>query len=91
MLLQTAPIEYDGHPLHFAEEVHGKERRTIAAQPTQTPNIFVPRKAASKPKAGIGAARRSPVVSQVPTNPTPSSSTQNGQSGRSQDDFRKML
>ncbi|KAI9464990.1 hypothetical protein BJY52DRAFT_1247790 [Lactarius psammicola] len=90
LLLSPEPIEYKGIQLRFSEgeDVSGKPRNTLAAGG----GAFIPRNAASRPRAGLGRARKPPPAtlpagSQIPSD----DSAPSGGKGKAQDDFRKML
>ncbi|KAF9257513.1 hypothetical protein L218DRAFT_910382 [Marasmius fiardii PR-910] len=88
LLLRTEPVVFNGNTLKLSEEANISEQ----APSTST---FIPRTAASRPKAGLGFKRRAPVaisretVSQA--QPTYSNQTSGGGTGKGQDDFRKIL
>jgi hypothetical protein len=87
LLLNPEPFEFNGIQLRFseAEEVSVKPRNTLAARG----GAFIPRNAASRPRAGLGRARNPPpgAGSQMPSDDGVSSLGK----GKAQDDFRKML
>lgn len=88
LLLRTEPIILDGNVLQFSEEYAGPSRGQPAAPPPETRGMFVPRAAGSRPRAGLGRARK-PGVTQAPPNSNAQPPEQKGKKG--QDDFRKML
>lgn len=89
LLLRTDPIIFEGNVLHFSEEQSGPSRGQPAAPPPATGGMFVPRTAKSRPKAGLGRARKPALGT---TEATSSSNAQaSEQKGKGQDDFRKML
>ncbi|KAG6841698.1 hypothetical protein C0991_007968 [Blastosporella zonata] len=92
LLLRTDPIVFNGNTLQFSEE-----RRdgavTRPAAPAKTGGLFVPRSAVSRPRAGLGHARK-PAPTKTSTMRGPvldqTAASSLGQ-GKGQDDFRKML
>ncbi|KZP31530.1 hypothetical protein FIBSPDRAFT_776202 [Athelia psychrophila] len=96
LLLRTEPLVFNGNTLRLSEETSSGTGRSRPAAPLpKTGGMFVPRAAKSRPRAGLGAARKSIPAAQ--TTPAPSisapstSATSIPQQGRGQDDFRKML
>ena len=87
LLLNPDPFEFNGIRLRFSEveDVSGKPRNTLSAGR----GAFIPRNAASRPRAGLGRARHPPPAagSQMPSDDGASSRGK----GKAQDDFRKML
>lgn len=90
LLLNPEPFEFSGTQLRFSEGegVSGKPRNTLAPGG----GAFIPRSAASRPRAGLGRARKPPpsalpAGSQMPSDDGASSPGK----GKAQDDFRKML
>ena len=90
LLLNPEPFEFNGMQLRFSEgeDVSAKPRNTLASGG----GAFIPRNAASRPRAGLGRARKPPPAtlpagSQMPVDDTASSTGK----GKAQDDFRKML
>lgn len=91
LLLNPEPFEFNGIQLRFSEgeDVSGKPpRNTLAARG----GAFIPRNAASRPRAGLGRARKPPPAtlpagSQMPSDDNAPSLAK----GKAQDDFRKML
>lgn len=93
MLLRSEPIVFSGVELSVSEEEAIKKKPGGTGKPTKgAPGVFVPRTAASKPRAGIGskktAGTRPPPTTTFTSagDASPPSSSQRGQ-----DDFRKML
>jgi len=88
-LLRPEPIVFNGVELSVSQEEAIKKKPGGAGKPTKgAPNVFVPRTAASKPRAGIGS-KKTPGA-RPPT--TTSTSVEDGLSSqKGQDDFRKML
>lgn len=84
------PIEFGQSILEFVEELPGPAPK----HPPQTkdkPSAFIPRNAVSRPRAGLGSSKR---ATQTPVLTSVSSSGQESselKSGKSQDDFRKLL
>ncbi|KAH7885374.1 hypothetical protein F5I97DRAFT_1378091 [Phlebopus sp. FC_14] len=94
LLLRTEPIVFSGVNLDITEEEQaGLPRTQPAAPPVTTKGMFVPRTATSRPRAGLGRARKpgigatGPVADQTASTSGPS----NAGKGKGQDDFRKML
>jgi len=92
LLLQTEPIVFNGATLQLLEESQVK----ASANSPDTSGLFVPRTAASRPKAGIGHKRK--VVQPIHSAPSESKSNADASSSsappaskKGQDDFRKML
>jgi hypothetical protein len=96
LLLLPDPLEFNGVRLRFleGEEAPAKARNASTA----ASGMFIPRKAASRPRAGLGRARNPPPVAAA----TGTSSAAEAKSqvssvdkatiqGKAQDDFRKML
>jgi len=84
LLLLQDPIVFEGKTLRLTEEVDSSGARSAA------PGLFVPRKAASRPRAGLGHARKTRET--TASEHAPGSSTSKANTGKaSQDDFRKML
>jgi len=88
-LLRSEPIVFNGVELSVSQE-EAIKKPGGAGKPTKgAPNVFVPRTAASKPRAGIGSKKTS-----GPRPPTTTTFTSVGDapsSSKGQDDFRKML
>ncbi|KAG2155888.1 uncharacterized protein EDB93DRAFT_58815 [Suillus bovinus] len=89
LLLRTEPIMLGGNVLQFSEEQAGPSRGQPAAPPPATGGMFVPRTTGSRPRAGLGRARKPGLgATQAPS----SSNAQPPEKGKKgQDDFRKML
>lgn len=90
MLLRSEPIVFSGVELSVSEEEAIKKKPGGTGKPTKgAPDVFVPRTATSKPRAGIGskkAAGNRPPMATTFTSAGDASSSRKGQ-----DDFRKML
>jgi RNA recognition motif-containing protein len=86
LLLRTEPIILGGNVLQFSEEQAG--RGQPAAPPPETRGMFVPRAAGSRPRAGLGRARK-PGATQASLSSNAQPPEQKEKKG--QDDFRKML
>lgn len=92
-LLLIPDLEFNGMRLRFseAEDTPAKapNTRTAAA------GIFIPRTAASRPRAGLGRARNPPpaagTTQALETKSQTSSGDKGAVQGKAQDDFRKML
>lgn len=90
MLLRAEPIVFNGVELRVSEEEAIKKKPKGMGKPTKgAPDVFVPRTAASKPKAGIGS-KKAPGT-RPPATTTLSSAGDASSSQKKQDDFRKML
>jgi len=91
LLLRTEPILFNDNPLQLTEETQsGTSRSRPSAPPAKTGGLFVPRAAVSRPRAGLGQARKPGIGAKATATAAPSTSTTPSQ-GRGQDDFRKML
>lgn len=91
LLLRPEPIVFNGIELRISEEEAIKKKPGGAGKPVKNaPDVFVPRTATSKPRAGIGSKKtpntRPPTATTFTSAGGASSSSQKGQ-----DDFRKML
>ena len=101
LLLRTEPVIFNGNTLELVADTPGVPRAvrngpSAAPPPTTTKGsgMFVPRAAASRPRAGLGSKKRVVAISAAApassqTNASPAGST-SGQA-KGQDDFRKML
>lgn len=88
LLLRAEPIILGENVLQFSEEQAGPSRGQPAAPPPATGGMFVPRAAGSRPRAGLGRARKPGLgATQAPS----SSNAQPPEQKKGQDDFRKML
>ncbi len=90
LLLNPDPFEFNGIQLRFSEgeDASVKPRNTLAARG----GAFIPRNAASRPRAGLGRARNPPPATLPAGSQMPSDdSAQSQGKGKAQDDFRKML
>ena len=91
MLLRSEPIVFNGVVLGISQEEAIKKKPGGTGKPTKgAPNVFVPRTAASKPRAGIGA-KKTPGVRPPATTTSTSAEDASSSSQKGQDDFRKML
>ncbi|KAI6014828.1 hypothetical protein BKA83DRAFT_4345131 [Pisolithus microcarpus] len=88
LTLRTEPIVFKGVNLDISEELPSG-----AAPPTKTGGaMFVPRTATSRPRAGLGRPRKPGIGSAATANKSGGNSISRGdQTGKSQNDFRKML
>jgi len=86
LLLRSEPVVFDGQTLELSEE--GAPAKKSAPAPNAT-GAFVPRKAGSKPRAGLGA--RKPVLNLAASGSIPASKPSAPSTGKGQDDFRKLL
>ncbi|KAG6878496.1 hypothetical protein C0993_005425 [Termitomyces sp. T159_Od127] len=96
LLLRTDPIIFNGKTLQLSEEGRDGTAKRPNAPPSKTGGLFVPRAAASRPRAGLGHVRKSTfeakVVPSVSAEQAASSSnSKQYRQGKGQDDFRKML
>ncbi|KAL5501649.1 PRP24 [Sanghuangporus vaninii] len=90
LLLMKNPLQFGGLNLEITEELPepGPKRQP---QPKAGPSAFIPRNAAARPRTGLGSLKR------PRQNPVDAGALGNGQqglvpkSGKSQDDFRKLL
>ncbi|KAG1872352.1 hypothetical protein DFJ58DRAFT_435834 [Suillus subalutaceus] len=90
LLLRTEPIILGENVLQFSEEQAGPSRGQPAAPPPVTGGMFVPRATGSRPRAGLGRARKSGFgATQTPSSSNAQPPERTGKKG--QDDFRKML
>jgi len=93
LLLQSDPLELNGVHLRFSESEDAPTKARNA--PAATGGMFIPRNAASRPRAGLGRARNPPPATGVLATPEavsqPSSGNKAPAQGKAQDDFRKML
>jgi squamous cell carcinoma antigen recognized by T-cells 3 len=93
LVLRTEPILFNNKTLQLSEEIQGGlSRSRPSAPPAKTGGLFVPRAAVSRPRAGLGQARKPGIGAKAVATATPSTGgTSRPQQGRGQDDFRKML
>ena len=93
LVLRTEPILFNNKTLQLSEETQGGSSRSRpSAPPAKTGGLFVPRAAVSRPRAGLGQARKPGIGAKAVATATPSTGgTSRPQQGRGQDDFRKML
>lgn len=94
LLLLPDPLEFDGVRLRFSEGEDTPAKAPNAR--TAASGMFIPRTAASRPRAGLGRARNPPPAASTTTAaPETKSQTSSGDKGdvqgKAQDDFRKML
>ena len=94
LILLPDPLEFNGVRLRFSEgeETPAKARNASTA----ASGMFIPRNAASRPRAGLGRARNPPpAAAGTSSAPEAKSQTPSGDKapiqGKAQDDFRKML
>ncbi|KAH9065212.1 hypothetical protein EDB87DRAFT_1594447 [Lactarius vividus] len=88
LLLSPEPFEFNGVQLRFSEsgDISAKPRNTLAARG----GAFIPRNAASRPRAGLGRARKPPPAT-LPADSQMLADDSAPGKGKAQDDFRKML
>lgn len=93
LLLRTEPIVFNGVELSVSEEEAIKKKPGGTGKPTKgAPDVFVPRTAASRPRAGIGSKKApGPRPSTTRTTRLGSAGDASSSSQKAQDDFRKML
>jgi len=84
IMLKNEPFEFMGKSLLFSQD-SAQGSSVTAATPAASGGMFVPRTAASRPRAGLGKARKPGIgaISIVDSGV--------GSSEKKQDDFRKML
>lgn len=96
LLLLPDPLEFNGVRLRFSEgeETPAKARNASTAGG----GMFIPRNAASRPRAGLGRARNPPPAAAAAGTSAPEARPQTSSGdkappiqGKAQDDFRKML
>lgn len=99
LLLLPDPLEFNGVRLRFSEgeDAPAKARKAPAA----AGGMFIPRSAASRPRAGLGRPRNPPSAAATTSTLTPAAPETKSQTsssgdkapaqGKAQDDFRKML
>ncbi|KAF5382630.1 hypothetical protein D9615_003010 [Tricholomella constricta] len=92
LLLRPEPIVFNGNNLQLSEEGRDGVLTRSAAPPPKTGGLFVPRAAVSRPRAGLGHARKHAAPKAASSTVPSFQSTSSSQSqGKGQDDFRKML
>ncbi|KIJ17712.1 hypothetical protein PAXINDRAFT_130029 [Paxillus involutus ATCC 200175] len=94
LLLQTEPIVFNGVNLEISEEMlAGSLRPQPAAAPVSAGGMLIPRMAASRPRTGLGRARKGGIgaAKSATANETKEGGPAANVRGRGQDDFRKML
>lgn len=83
---------FNDNPLQLSEEKPGGSSRSrLSAPPAKTGGMFVPRAAISRPRAGLGKARKPDIGAIANATGPPTAPLSQPQQGRGQDDFRKML
>ncbi|KAK0464624.1 uncharacterized protein EV420DRAFT_1263469 [Desarmillaria tabescens] len=88
LLLRPEPLEFGGKVLKITEEAVGRKFSARNAA-SSSGGMFVPRTATSRPRAGLGHAKKQPAKvasSSTASKPSAASATSKGQ-----DDFRSML
>ncbi|KAG6918338.1 hypothetical protein DXG01_015197 [Tephrocybe rancida] len=90
LLLRTDPIIFNGNTLKLSEEGRDGAVARSAAPPPKAGGLFVPRSAASRPRAGLGHTRKPAPKPSAPGAHNQPAAGPSGQ-GKGQDDFRKML
>lgn len=90
LLLRAEPIILSGNVLRFFEEQPGSTRGQPAAPPPATGGMFVPRAAGSRPRAGLGRARK-PGLGATQAISSSNAQPLERKEKKGQDDFRKML
>ena len=92
MLLRSEPIVFNGSELSISEEGAIKKKPGGTGKPIKgAPGVFVPRTAASKPRAGIGSKKTTGTRPPTTTTFTSAGGVPSSSSHKEQDDFRKML
>ncbi|KAF9497742.1 hypothetical protein BDN71DRAFT_1504719 [Pleurotus eryngii] len=89
LLLRTEAVEYEGHVLQLSEEISEQAVRSTVPS-ARAGGLFVPRSAASRPRAGLGHSR-GPKKPPNNVGTVASASSSQPSQGKGQDDFRKML
>lgn len=89
LLLNSESFEFQGVQLRFSESenVPGRSHNI----PAVGGGVFIPRNAASRPRAGLGRARNPSRVPAVGSQMMSDDSAPSRGKGKAQDDFRKML
>ncbi|EMD31421.1 hypothetical protein CERSUDRAFT_119799 [Gelatoporia subvermispora B] len=99
LLLHSEPIVFNGNTLEvLAEGITGPSTTRSIAPPVGG-GMFVPRSAASRPRAGLGSKKRVATISAAASGTSASSATASAEQAhepaktqaKGQDDFRKML
>jgi squamous cell carcinoma antigen recognized by T-cells 3 len=90
LLLLPDPFEFNGVQLRFSES-EDVPANTRNVPPVATGGMFIPRNAASRPRAGLGRARNAPPATTSTTPAEAGSGNNVPVQGKAQDDFRKML
>ncbi|KAH9985865.1 hypothetical protein BJV77DRAFT_1031067 [Russula vinacea] len=95
LLLLPDPLEFNGVRLRFSEGDDPPAKAHSAPKAAAASGMFIPRTAASRPRAGLGRARKPPPAAGTPVAPETTPQTSSGDKaavqGKAQDDFRKML
>lgn len=95
LLLLPDPLEFNGVRLRFSEGDDPPVKAHSAPKAAAASGMFIPRTAASRPRAGLGRARKPPLAAGTPVAPETTPQTSSGDKaavqGKAQDDFRKML
>lgn len=91
--MRPEPIVFNGVNLEISEEaLSSSTRPKPATAPTSAGELFVPRKAASRPRAGLGRARKPGIGAPKPQGGTVNDTQETAKvREKGQDDFRKML
>ena len=93
MLLHPLPVKFGGNTLRFSEEALESTRSN--RPPVAPVHFFMPRSAASRPRAGLGSKKSQNMSVSAATGSASSHpiSNQPASTGpaKGQDDFRKML
>ena len=95
--MHTEPVIFNGNTLTFSEEALERTgpSRSMGPPAATGGGLFVPRTAASRPRAGLGSKKGGAVVNPAvaSTSASASASASKATSGpkKGQDDFRKML
>lgn len=97
LLLYPSPVIFNGNTLRFSEEsLETLNSNRPAGPPAAGGGLFIPRSAASRPRAGLGSKKvqnLSVSAASGPSSSAPTASSQPAPAGpaKGQDDFRKML
>lgn len=92
LLLLPDPLEFNGVRLRFSESDDSPAKASNTR--TAASGMFIPRTAPSRPRAGLGRARKPPPAAGTPAAPEMSQTSSGDKAtvqGKAQDDFRKML
>ncbi|RDB17959.1 hypothetical protein Hypma_000943 [Hypsizygus marmoreus] len=97
LLLRPEPIIFNSNTLKVTEEGRDGLPTRAGAPPAKTGGLFIPRAAVSRPRAGLGHTRKPAPqkagvrAGQAVPPPPLVNPPANSESGKGQDDFRRML